>query len=207
VEVDPGRITSGRTVATLAARARIRELEESPEWTTIRGSQQHERKASRVSREIIDLSIRYGLVSRETSYVAIEKRETPVLGDVQLRRVPIALTSGWGALDRGRMHSPVPMAALAPPPSAVGRMDCLETSPRPAPSAPMPYSRGPRFPSFSLRRKIKPGLAAPPVATGATPTSSSTPSGMHALIALQRADGHWELSKPFATGFQPSSER
>ena len=157
VEVDPGRTTSGRTVATLAARARIRELEESPEWTTIRGSQQHERRASRVSREIIDLSIRYGLVSRETSYVAIEKRETPVLGDVQLRRVPIALTSGWGALNRGRMHSPVPMAALAPPPSAVGRMDSLETSPRPVSSAPLSYSRGPRFPSFSLRRKNQAG--------------------------------------------------
>ena len=199
VEVEPGRTTSGRTVATLAARARIRELEESPEWTSIRGSQQHERKASRVSREIIDLSIRYGLVSRETSYVAIEKRQTPVLGDVQLRRVPIALTSGWGALNRGYMHSPLARPGLAAPPSAVARMDCLGTSPRPVPSAPMSDSRGGRFPSFSLRRKLKPGLGARPVVTGATPTSSSTSSGMHALIALQRADGHWELSKPFAT--------
>ena len=99
--IDPSRIASGRTVATLAARARIRELEESPEWTTTRGSSQRERKAPGVSSEIIALSLRYGLLSRETSYVAIEHRDIPVIGDVQLRRVPIAVTSGWGGLQAG----------------------------------------------------------------------------------------------------------
>ena len=49
--------------------------------------------------EIIALSIRYGLMSRETSFVAIERRDTPVIGDVKLRKVPIALTTGWGGLD------------------------------------------------------------------------------------------------------------
>ena len=39
-------------------------------------------------------------MSRETSFVAVEVRETPVLGDMQLRRVPIALTAGWGGLER-----------------------------------------------------------------------------------------------------------
>ena len=37
--------SSRRTVATLAARARIRELEEGSEWLTARGSQQKDRKA------------------------------------------------------------------------------------------------------------------------------------------------------------------
>ncbi len=99
VAFDACRVVTGRTVATLAARARIRELEESPEWTGARGSQQRDRKAAGATAEIIELSIRYGLMSRETSFVAVERRETPVLGDMQLRRIPIALTSGWGGLD------------------------------------------------------------------------------------------------------------
>ena len=99
VPLDPSRAVEGRTIATLAARARIRELEESAEWTGARGSRQRERKTTSASREVIELSIRYGLMSRETSFVAVEVRETPVLGDMQLRRIPIALTAGWGGLE------------------------------------------------------------------------------------------------------------
>ena len=42
-------------------------------------------------------------MSRETSFVAIERRETPVLGDVKLRRVPIAVTTGWGGVRPARV--------------------------------------------------------------------------------------------------------
>ena len=42
------------------------------------------------------MSCRYGLMSRETSFVAVERRETPVLGDMQLRRMPIALDHRMG---------------------------------------------------------------------------------------------------------------
>ena len=97
--VEPSRATRGHTVGTLAARARIRELEESPEWLTLRGSRQTQRKASRVREEIVALAVKYGLVSRETSFVAIERREVPVLGGVTLRRVPIAVTTGWGGVE------------------------------------------------------------------------------------------------------------
>ena len=72
--------STGRTVATLAARARIRELEESPAWMSARGSRSADRKASGVRQEIVELAMRYGLMSRETSFVAIERRETPVVG-------------------------------------------------------------------------------------------------------------------------------
>ena len=105
VAFDGSRVVTGKTVATLAARARIRELEESPEWTSARGSQQRDRKISGATREIIELSIRYGLLSRETSFVAVERRETPVLGDMQLRRIPIALTSGWSGVGTRRPMS------------------------------------------------------------------------------------------------------
>ena len=55
VAFDAARVVTGRTVATLAARARIRELEESPEWTSARGSQQRDRKAVGATAEIIEL--------------------------------------------------------------------------------------------------------------------------------------------------------
>src|SRR5262249_32278908 len=53
IAVDPVVAAKGRTVATLAARSRIRELEESPEWATTRGSRQRDRQASRVTEEIV----------------------------------------------------------------------------------------------------------------------------------------------------------
>ncbi len=126
VAFDGSRVVDGRTVATLAARARIRELEESPEWTSARGSRQRDRKATGAASEIIELSIRYGLLSRETSFVAVERRETPVLGDMQLRRIPIALTSGWGGVEmmRGRSYGAVmgaPPAMMLGAPGAMPR--------------------------------------------------------------------------------------
>ena len=67
------------------------------------GLAQRDRKASANRNEIVALSVRYGLMSRETSYVAMERRDIPVLGDVKLRRVPIALTSGWGRVTEAFM--------------------------------------------------------------------------------------------------------
>jgi Ca-activated chloride channel homolog len=204
VEFDPARVASGRTVATLAARARIRELEESPEWTTTRGSRQHERKASGVRTEIIALSMRYGLMSRETSFVAIERREVPVLGDVKLRRVPIALTAGWGDLEGSRIglrhegglrigasmasatavHSGVAdeSAALLGSPSMLAGSRTLSA---------MKHSLA------QLGRWGRGTVSDPPMLQGSS-IPSPVPTGMHALVALQRADGSWDLTPQFA---------
>ena len=99
VAIDPGNAAAGTTVASLAARTRIRELEEGQEWLAGRGSQQIERHAGQVREEIVRLACAYHLVSRETSFIAVEQREVPVEGEVQLRRIPVALTSGWGGVD------------------------------------------------------------------------------------------------------------
>lgn len=98
--VDPSAVREGSTIGTLAARALIRELEEGPEWIPARGSRQSARKQTQASHEIIRLATAYKLASRETSFVAVEHRESPVEGDVVLRRVPVALTTGWGGVDR-----------------------------------------------------------------------------------------------------------
>ena len=113
VPVPAANEASLRSVAPLAARARIRELEESAEWLNTRGSRQTGRKAGVAQREIITLSTRYGIISRETSYVAVERREKPGAGEVQLRRVPIALTAGWGKLRQVADASQVPHAPLS----------------------------------------------------------------------------------------------
>jgi hypothetical protein len=189
--IDPVRVEPGMAVATLAARARIRELEESPHWPASRGSRQRERKADAVVREIIELGTRYGLVSRETSYVAIERRETPVIGDVQLRRVPIALTRGWGGMERPHLPGAFMGAyrrKAVEPPAAAGWISRAR-----AWAAPIGRREDPdalrRSPS-DLVQELRSSLAsyrAPEVL-----------GPMHALIDLQRADGTWDLTRQFA---------
>lgn len=188
VPVDRARAVSGRVVTTLAARARIRELEESPEFLATRGSQQRGRKTSQVTREIVELGIRHGLTSRETSYVAIERRATPVTGDVQLRRVPIALTTGWGGLIEGGTAGPVSFhgTVLGGVPArssdtGVFSMDWAAEVLRVEPSATPGMFR--RLPLGGRVFARTPGAPVSP---------------MHALIALQRADGSWDLTDALA---------
>ena len=104
VPLPHGSLEADRTVATLAARARIRELEEGSDWLSAHGSQQKDRKASISRQEIIALSMQYGVMSRETSFVAIERRETPVIGEVyNCARCPLRLRPAGG---QGRSGGP-----------------------------------------------------------------------------------------------------
>src|SRR5258708_10309355 len=64
-----------------------------------RGSLQERGQTDGVKDEMVRLGTEYGLCSAHTSFVAIEKRDTPVTGETQLRRVPIGLPSGWGGVD------------------------------------------------------------------------------------------------------------
>jgi hypothetical protein len=184
IELDPAHAVSGRTVTALAARARIRELEESADWTTARGSRQRERAASANRNEIITLSVRYGLMSRETSYVAMERRDVPVLGEVKLRRVPIALTTGWGSVTEAFG----PDAAM---PQFCRVAHVMEDKPS--------YEE-----SFSTRRYFRTnrrGQLRESIERAWEQVRSaqwSTTTQMHVLVALQHADGSWELTLEFA---------
>ena len=185
---------STRTVSTLAARARIRELEEGSEWLAARGSQQKDRKVNSARSEIIALSLRYKLMSRETSFVAIEQRETPVTGDVKLRKVPIALTAGWGGLQRRRLEeSRVAMSAFsfgdsAPMPPAAEMGGVQRQSSPPARSSGMGSTEWfSRLGGRGARERSTPSRPA-----------GVAPVGMHALILLQAADGAWELTPELA---------
>jgi hypothetical protein len=43
----------------------------------------------------VRLGKEYGLVSRHTSYLAVEEREEAAEGEIVMRRVPVAVTRGW----------------------------------------------------------------------------------------------------------------
>jgi Ca-activated chloride channel family protein len=184
-------VVQGRAVATLAARARIRELEEGGEWLTSRGSRQTDRKRSGVRDEIIALSVRYGLMSRETSFVAIERRDSPVIGDVRLRRVPIALTTGWGGLeDAARAMTwsrPVPSMPVASYMASYvdGDADLESGGPMDA------VSEQAVFEAPSVLRRFR--------APRARARMPQPPPGMETLVSLQAADGSWALDDVFAT--------
>jgi Ca-activated chloride channel family protein len=216
--VDPACSTAGRTVATLAARTRIRELEEGPDWVSARGSRQRERKESVASREIIELSMRYGLISRETSFVAVERRKTPVEGAVQLRRVPIALTTGWGNVIAGDMYARLRRSGIAfklpSPEQPTMAFHAGVPVERELPTALM-AERGARIVSrladWAGAARARAGSRAKPRPEPRTGTSLAGASdlsrrvedpvatAMHALIVLQRADGSWDLTRKFAS--------
>src|SRR5262245_14676724 len=101
IEVDPAAAPEDSLMATLWARSAIRDLEEgmSPFHDRTGSLQERGRsKEDRVKKEIVRIGVAYGLTSRETSFVAIEERETPVEGEAVLRRVPVQLTRGWGGI-------------------------------------------------------------------------------------------------------------
>jgi Vault protein inter-alpha-trypsin domain/von Willebrand factor type A domain len=193
VSLDPAQATgqTHRTVATLAARARIRELEEHPEWIAVRGSKQTNRKTNTLVKEIVELSLRYGLMSRETSYVAVERRETPVLGDIQLRRIPVALTRGWGDVTRV-----APGAALFAGDTGVfalgGEFHRVGSRPQLRGAGPRVFGRlfGRSDPDETAAASTLAWCARAEVGTPADPVQR--------LIALQRADGAWKLTGALA---------
>jgi hypothetical protein len=201
--IDSTTATTGRTVGPLAARARIRELEESPAWLTQRGSRQSARKTTAVTGEIISLSTRYGVLSRETSFVAIERRDTPVEGDIQLRRIPIAIPKGWGSVEDtadtmvgrmmaasagsgGRARLDKPLMDQAPG-STLDRFDRSSAGAGPGSAG------GGRAWSFSRMLGLSQGPSSDP-----RRKLPSQPTGLHALVKLQRADGSWELTQELA---------
>jgi len=203
VPIDPAAALAGDIVATLAARARIRALEEKGEYLESRGSRQRRArgKASNAAAEIAALGVKYQLCSRETSFVAIEHRDTPATERSELRRVPVALTSGWGGV--GRRHRQTLLSSSLSFPLAIGQLAqeagappqlCMEdadavtecrsnldiSEPWTSLSAPPPPSSARVFYQASRVQE------------------SRWRRGHDILIALQSADGSWDLTQEFA---------
>jgi Ca-activated chloride channel family protein len=193
IPVDPSRAVEGEAVTVLAARERIRTLEEQGDYLESRGSRQRRsRTGSGATAEIVALGVKYQLCSRETSFVAIEHRETPTEERAELRRVPIALTSGWGGVRERAAH-------FAMAPTSMPDLPCLA-----APSA------GARFRVMRVMDVFADGVALPSRPTrlfrsGMAQRPSARP--LDRLVALQRADGAWDLTDEFvaAIGLDPGA--
>jgi Ca-activated chloride channel family protein len=200
--IDPAQAIDGTLVATLAARARIRDLEEEQPYLEARASRQGRARSNRKAPdEIAALGVKYQLVSRETSFVAIERRETPAGERAELRRVPIALTRGWGGV-RGRERPDQVCGYSAP--SAVFMLAGGTGSGKTLLNQ-LRLSRSMAEPEFS--DEFDGGqisfMRMPERAVPRTPRAAmrrATPTRAHdALVRLQRADGSWDLDEAFAT--------
>jgi Ca-activated chloride channel family protein len=190
ISVDPGRAVEGDTITTLAARARIRSLEEQGDYLESRGSRQRRARANTgAAAEIAALGVTYQLCSRETSFVAIEHREAPAEGRAELRRVPVALTSGWGGVrEQGVVMASLSASMLASPARAIHSLGRSRAS-----SADVDYESAPDA-CFSMSSGP---MASSPASWEPATRLDLTRQHDH-LIALQRADGSWDLDDEFA---------
>jgi hypothetical protein len=107
----------------LWARELIRELDD--ESSPRRGSQQKRDEAdSARHKRLVELGTRYQLLSSATSFVAVAERDPKDRTETQaeLRRIPVALTHGWGS---GPAQSPmvtIPRVGGGRVPSVPARM-------------------------------------------------------------------------------------
>jgi Ca-activated chloride channel family protein len=173
--LDATRATSSRLLATLAARTLIRELEDqASEQGTHRGSRQRRGQPDRLTAEIVRLGTTYQLCSSHTSFVAIERRETPVEGDLQLRKVPVLLTHGWGGEEGMILYC----RQTAP------SLKCFVDETIPSPPEMAAYGEISRLLCDSS------GPLEPAAAASRRPVDR--------LILLQAADGSWDLTDELA---------
>jgi Ca-activated chloride channel family protein len=70
------------------------------------GSQQIERKDKSIQKNMVDLSKEYGIISSQTSYVAIEKRnDGNQHEEIILKKIPVMLTKDWHG--KGYINDPI----------------------------------------------------------------------------------------------------
>lgn len=189
--IDPASAPSGALVATLWARRAIRDLEEgSSRLHAPRGSRQRRGRdlESRVKDEIVRLSTQYGVLSvlsRHTSWLAVEAREGAAPGEVVLLKVPSAVTRGWHG---AALASPSPMqcTALRSSFDAVVCDEAFDEAPRSLPA----------MREWRAAADARPPMTPSPVATGPSRRASQRP--LDRLVARQAADGSWGLDDALA---------
>ena len=120
-------------------------------------------------------------MSSQTSFVAVEERsdvDRGAAGEVELRRIPVALLKDWHGTDR-RLDMRTMMMAAAPSPAAGRTHRAMGFSPL----APMAMDMGGSTFAYAPRDDLSPAAVDP----------------LTALIVLQRADGSWSANEAFAT--------
>jgi hypothetical protein len=200
IALDPAAATPGDQIATLTARALIRDLEEGASPLSGKGGSRQRRgqagREERVKTEIVRLGTEYGLASRETSFVAVEHRSTPQGEEAILRKVPVALTRGWGGAEIAdmRMFDLGLSPAAAPP--ALRMTDTAVYCLREVGAIPAPAAKSGIF--SRLKRSHVPAPAYGPVDAESSQAPGESVRPVDRLVALQGADGSWSLTAEFA---------
>jgi len=148
----------------------------------------------RVKEKIVQLGVDYKLCSRETSFVAVEKREKPVTGETKLRRVPVALTRDWGKPD-GPMDVTGVFASFSMQQPSI-RLDISMQQPSISLDMQIAAKRPSIFASLFSRHASEPSKQDVPSRNLTGLGTTDVP--LLSLIALQKADGSWELSVELA---------
>lgn len=179
----------GSLVPTLWARHRIRDLETGlsvrPGSGQERGSKERRRRE-----ELVEIGRRYGLLTSATSYVAVEERPEAERTDTpaELRKIPIALTTGWGGLGgRGAVSLGAPRKARRPFATAALRVQCLAKPAEQhfASAAVVPIAASP---PEALESSFEMGFG------GAPAPASQDSDRLYDLLMTQWADGSFLLS-------------
>jgi len=136
-----------------------------------------------MEKELVDLGTRFGLVSSVTSYVAIEERPEgeKTDGAPELRRIPVALSQGWGGF------GPVPYGGFG------GAVAGCKFS---APAHVAPLSAD-LCAGLDAAAPLGRAGSARPGARGSTGPAEAD-SALDAVLFSQRADGAWELTAELA---------
>ncbi len=159
----------------LMARLAIRDLEEAPPRT---GSAQKERKRSGPEKRIVELACAYQVMSSLTSFVAVD-RESHVEGTAELRRVPVALTRGWGGMDSRHLIYEC---------ESIVYKAYLDTG----------SDHEANRTLFSAFRKMDAEQLAGPPRRRRTQVASGKPDLLMQLMLAQQADGSWLLTRELA---------
>ncbi len=200
VPIDLERATSGGPVPQLWGRAAIRDIESDSGRHG--SSQQRPGKEDRKQSRLVELGKALGLVSSATSYVAVEVRsEADKTSDAAvLRRVPIALTHGWGgggalarAIGSGARHSIASVAPSGPPQRAMPAPFAAAAPPS-APSRAKSGGVMKRLARMLTRDEADAGAAESYAAPEPQPESKDQMDALYTLLLTQAADG----SFPFA---------
>ena len=196
VPIDLERAEPGGPIPVLWARELIRELDDTS--SPRRGSKQARPEADQARhKRLVELGTRYQLLSSATSFVAVAERDqaqrtqTPA----ELRRIPVALTHGWGGGATGARAVTIPRGmpgALAAAPMVGGMMSAAPT----AIAAPGPHGiarffaragaeeAGASDRSTTVRRLVREPR---PIANAHRRSDQSEP--LYDLLMTQRADG------------------
>jgi Ca-activated chloride channel family protein len=185
--IEPAALTEGTLLGTLWARRTIRDLEEGRSALhPRRGSQQVravDLKDEKVKAEIVSLGTAFCLVSRHTSFVAVEERETPTEGQAQLRKIPVAITRGWHGLGQAPTGAGLRFSVAQSSVSyEMGLSYSLAEDDVPRPAAPRPAPTRSAGSALRFAQRL--------------PSQSIRP--LDRLVALQRADGSWTLDDDLA---------